>query len=967
MSVVQVSSKRVVLILLGVLLCACAATPERPEAPVKSPQDTREYRYLELPNRLRVMLVSDATTDKAAASMYVRAGSGNDPADRQGLAHFLEHMLFLGTGKYPDPDEYGNFISSHGGTNNAYTSVDHTNYFFDVEPGSLEPALDRFAQFFVAPLFNREYVDREVNAVDSEYKLGLKDDARREYDVLREIVDPAHPLGKLAVGNLQTLRPAEGDLRADLLDFYAAHYSANQMTLVVLGREPLDQLQSMVSDRFGGVQNREVSELTRVPPLFDRGTLPLEVRIRPEQELRELTLLFPLPSERAHRESKPLEYIGNLLGHEGPGSALSLLKARGWAESLSAGAGLDLYGEDAFQISLQLTEQGVAHYRDIVALLFRAIEQLRIAGVEQWRFQEQAELGELAFRFREKGSPTGAVISLSNALRDYPVPDALRGPYLFRDYDAPLIVDYLGYLRPDNLLLTISHRGVQTDRESRWFGTPYATQRLDAAEIARAAREAEAPLALPARNEFIPERVALKPDAARAARPALLVDQPGLRLWHLQDPAFPVPRASLIMQLISPVANDNARDAALAALAARLVSDALNEYAYPATLAGLDYGVEAGARGLTVSIAGYDDRQRVLLDKILHALVAKHFAPERFAALKTELLREWANSTKRRPFLQLVDEARATLVLRDYRESELVAALEPLTLDDLDRFMAALLAHVQIEMLVHGNFTDEEARRIASEARAMLGSGEPPAIPPVEIVQLSPGSLVRGMVVEHPDSALLLYVQGARSDYAERAHVALTAQILASPFFNELRTERQLGYVAFAQTFPLQRVPGLLFAVQSPVANPGKLAGEFGEFLARHAAKADELGEEEFARHRRALVERLRESPKSLGERSERLWSDIVLGAYDFDDRERVAVAVAQIDRADWVRYFREQIAGSGQRALYVYSVGETHAAQGAPRLPGRVLPPGDAWREGAKYYRFDGERTVQESSPALH
>ena len=527
MSAVRVP-KPLVLMLLFMLLAACAGTPPREAAVIRGEQDNREYRYLELPNRMRVLLVSDPQTDKAAASLHVRAGSGNDPRARQGLAHFLEHMLFLGTAGYPDPGEYQAFISAHGGSHNAYTSVDHTNYFFDIEPGSLTPALDRFAQFFVAPLFNREYVEREMNAVDSEYKLGLKDDARREYDVLRELVRPEHPLGALAVGNLSTLGEGASDIREDLLAFYAQHYSANVMTLVVLGRESLDELQAMVSDRFGAVADRSATELTHVPSMFAPGTLPLEVRIRPEQELRELTLLFPLPSARAHYAAKPLEYIGGLLGDEGPGSPLSVLKARGWAESLSAGAGLDLYGEDAFQLSLQLTEEGVAHYRDIVALLFRAIARLEEDGVEEWRFSEQTKLGDLAFRFREKGSPTGAVIALSNALQDYPVSEALRGPYLFRDYEPALIHEYLGYLRPDNVLLTLSHRDVQTDRESRWFSTPYAVQKLDAGDLARQAAAADGALTLPAPNEFIPERVALKPLQGKADRPALLADEPAL-------------------------------------------------------------------------------------------------------------------------------------------------------------------------------------------------------------------------------------------------------------------------------------------------------------------------------------------------------------------------------------------------------------------------------------------------------
>jgi len=955
MSAVRVP-KHLVLILLAVLLAACAGTPQREEGVIRGEQDSREYRYVELPNRMRVLLVSDPQTDKAAASMHVRAGSGNDPRTRQGLAHFLEHMLFLGTAKYPDPGEYQEFISAHGGSNNAYTSIDHTNYFFDVEPGSLSPALDRFAQFFVAPLFNREYVEREMNAVDSEYKLGLKDDARREYDVLRELVRPEHPLGSLAVGNLSTLGEGGGEIREDLLAFYNEHYSANLMTLVVLGREPLDELQSMVEARFAAVADRAATEMTGVPSMFAPGTLPLEVRIRPEQQLRELTLLFPLPSARKHYAAKPLEYIGDLLGHEGAGSPLSVLKARGWAESLSAGAGLDLYGEDAFQLSLNLTEEGVAHYRDIVALLFRAIDRLREGGVEEWRFREQAKLADLAFRFREKGSPTGAVIALSNALQDYPVAEALRGPYLFRDYEPALIREYLGYLRPDNLLLTLSHGEVQTDRESRWFATPYAVEKLDAAELAREASAADGALALPAPNEFIPERVALKPSQGSADRPALLADEPGYRLWHLQDPAFPVPKASIHLQLLSPAANDNARDAALAALQARLVTDALNEYAYPASLAGLRYRVEADARGLAVEISGYDDKQRLLLAKVLELLPRGRFARERFDGIKTEMLREWGNSAKERPFLQLADELRASLVARSYRDAELRAALEPAGPEDLERFVHELSATGTLEILVHGNFSADEARDIARLAREALGVAPAAGVPPVEVARLAPGEWWRAMTVDHPDSALLMYLQGAQSSDAERARVALTAQILSAPFFNELRTERQLGYVAFAQAYPLYRVPGLLLAVQSPVAAPGVLAREFEAFLQRQAAAAATLDEASFARQRQALLDRLRESPKSLEERSDRLWADIGLGAYGFDDRERVAAEVERIGRDEWVRYFRSQFAGEGRRALLVKSRGAAHADSKAPALPGRELPAGNAWRDAGGYFRFARE-----------
>lgn len=63
--------------------------------------------------------------------MSVNVGHMDDPTDRAGLAHFLEHMLFLGTEKYPNCEEYRTYLSKHGGSSNAYTSALETNYYFN--------------------------------------------------------------------------------------------------------------------------------------------------------------------------------------------------------------------------------------------------------------------------------------------------------------------------------------------------------------------------------------------------------------------------------------------------------------------------------------------------------------------------------------------------------------------------------------------------------------------------------------------------------------------------------------------------------------------------------------------------------------------------------------------------------------------------------------------------------------------
>lgn len=75
--------------------------------------------------------------------LYAHVGYMSDPDDLPGLAHFCEHMLFLGTEKYPNENDYTKFLSEHGGGSNASTTTERTTYYFDVTPEYFPGALDR--------------------------------------------------------------------------------------------------------------------------------------------------------------------------------------------------------------------------------------------------------------------------------------------------------------------------------------------------------------------------------------------------------------------------------------------------------------------------------------------------------------------------------------------------------------------------------------------------------------------------------------------------------------------------------------------------------------------------------------------------------------------------------------------------------------------------------------------------------
>ncbi len=874
-------------------------------APITSSNDDRLYRYLVLDNDLKVLLISDAETDKAAASMDVNVGSADDPKERSGLAHFLEHMLFLGTEKYPEAGEYQSFISAHGGSHNAYTSSEHTNYFFGVDEAHLESTLDRFAQFFVAPLFTEQYVDRERNAVHSEYKSKIKNPYRRELDVYRHIVSPRHPMSKFSVGSLDTLADrADDSVRDALLQFYEDHYSANNMTLVVLGRESLDQLQVMVESRFEAVEARDTKALVRGHDLFRHNFLPARIQIKPEKDERRLSMVFPIPSADRYYREKPLSYLGSILGHEGKGSLLSLLKELGWAEGLSAGAGVGGRNQGTFNISIQLTPAGFANQPKVVATVFRMIQTLRQSGVEQWRFDEQKSLSEMAFRFAEKGKAIHVVSRLSNQMHRYPIRDVIRGSYAFDEFDARLIRRYLKYLKPDNFLWVATAPSVETDSVSRLYSTPYAVERLRY-EVATVAKAHLDQLQLPERNSFVPKRLQVKAPPSMeevSPLPQLIRESEGVEVWFKQDTQFNVPRATINIRAYSPAVGQSSKSSAMAHLYAALVNDALNEFAYPAALAGLHFSVSANSRGMDVAVSGYNDRQGLLLNRMLSTLERGRFEKDRFEAVQKELIRNWRNQVSLTPYEQLFRKLPVLLYSPLWDELQMADALEKVTPVDLRRFGESLWQDSRVQALLHGNLYRQEALKLATlighNLHKASDSDSPLQLPSAQVLKLEEGVHRFHLPVNHRDVAALFYQQAIGATIEDRAQMMMIRQMLRSPFFHQLRTEKQLGYIVFVTSMGLKDVAGSVFVVQSPSAPLSVVMAEIQGFL-----KSSSVNVGDFEQQRQALLSGLLESPKNMKEQSGRYWSEILADNTQFTRRLDLIEAVKALSPESVAQY----------------------------------------------------------------
>lgn len=229
--------------------------------------------------------------------------------------------------KFPKENEFDEFISTNGGSDNALTECEYTMFYFDIVEEHLAGAIERFAQLFVSPLMLRDSMEREMQAVESEFQNNLNDDDTRIMQLCASIANG--PVATFTWGNLKTLKESisNDDLYSAVHDFRRKHYIANRMHLAIESSSSLDELQKLVEENFSGVSNGpEPAPLEQPKHPFKPEFFEKVFYVKPKADKSKLFVTFLLPSMEKHYKSKPHDYISYVIQHEGVGSLTSFLK-----------------------------------------------------------------------------------------------------------------------------------------------------------------------------------------------------------------------------------------------------------------------------------------------------------------------------------------------------------------------------------------------------------------------------------------------------------------------------------------------------------------------------------------------------------------------------------------------------------------------------------------------------------------
>ena len=909
------------LVMLGLAACQNQPALEQALDPaqveiIKSPNDDRQYAAMRLANGLQVVLVSDPSLENSAASLAVGVGSAHNPPEQLGLAHYLEHMLFLGTEKYPEPDGFMKYTQANGGMTNAFTAYDKTNYLFQINAGKFDEALDRFSDYFKKPTFDPHYSDKERNAVHNEWSLQKAQDGWNLFALMGVTANPASPAAKFNIGNLDTLGDKPNSkLHAEMLAFYQRYYSANIMKLTLVGKQPLAELKLLAEKHFAAVPNHNI-ELPKVTePGLGQAQMAQAIYYKPIKDMRVLYVEFPIQSNKHQWRLKPNEYVNNLITSEEPGTLGEQLRSKGLVNMVTAFVEPDVYGPDGIlRIQAELTDAGLQQQDEIIAAIFAYIDLIKRDGLDKNYYRELQAMRSKDFDNAPKPQPVQQAVDLTMAQFDLPVANLLNADYVYERYDAKAIKSLLAQLQPQRARIWYINPSVTADQAIPYFDGRYRQRAISAEEFARWQQlAANYHFTLPPLNDLFTDKPAPIVDNSYL-KPHLAYSAAGVEAFVVHPEHYREDKGQLALQINVDFAKQSARQVVLAELLNEVFNKQQMTLIDRAGRASLGVQLQlTSTNSQGIFISGYTSKHEQLLNQLLQGFVQLQISEQQFAEALDSVQKALANRKKDHVFRQLFALLGWATVKNGYTTDEQLAALAMVKREDLLAYHQAVKANPLLRIFAAGNYSEAQVKHLAQSAAKQLPGTRMPVERALNSYQTPAPkkSVLVSDQVELADSALLqAWFRPAKSD-AEQAQLAVLDSLLGNAFFMQLRTQEQLGYVVTSRSYPVDDVPGMFMLVQSSSVDLPHIKARIDKFREDYLPVLKAIDPAEVEQAKQALIANIEQKPTDFYAEAARYQNEFWHGKYAFDGRDRHLAALRQVTKQDLINIYTQLLRGN--------------------------------------------------------
>lgn len=886
----------------------------------------QKVEKIQLANGLQAVLVSDPHVKQSAVTMTVMAGSWQEPDEFPGLAHFLEHMLFMGTEEYPDESSFTRFLTEHAGQTNAFTHGDYTSYMFALNTDGFSEALKRFSSFFKTPLFNPAGVTRELNAIDQEFAQGFNNEDTRQYFVLKDIASPLHPFSRFQTGNSQSLAKAT---TSDLRKWFETHYSADLMRLYVLSSEPIEEIRKQVIADFSGIQDRDFKPLENANPLFTKEAMGHLVRIAPKNATQTLMLTWEIPAEFPRMlETRPVDVVCTALGYEGKNSLLALLKKEGLADSLGCGT-VDLASLTYLMtIEIKLTSKGLSQVDSVIEKVFQTIHMIAATPFPDYVFEDYALMLKGRYQFQQRDEPFEWAMSQGSQLAQEPIATYPELTKTVRVLDKAAIHSFLEFLTPHNCIFVLTAPSQKLNNLEPRMQIPYSIEPIAEEKLnewSRATPSLE--VKFPTKNPFLAHTLtATKAIVDKDIYPALkapssLLDSKGAKVYYAQDPFYQVPRSAILLQIQTPEIKENKPySVVMADLYVEALRDSVRDLLDQAQMADLDVSINKSLGGIVISLEGFTESLKAFFPYVAPKLTSIELSQEKFSILRDSLQRDYENNISAAPVKQAFDKFKATIFENFVNFNQKRASISKITLPAFQNFQENLFKKTYIKGSITGSMTEKEAKDLITSLDGALhktaSSEASPYYPKIKDTSELNGPVIYSFYTKADGDAVILALELNGYSPSLRNVQEMISQTMSEAFFAELRTKQQVGYIVFSEAFELQKHLFNLFGAQSTTHIPTELIWRFELFIASYLDELEtNIPKERFEALKSSLAKQIQTPPATLKLYNENIFR-LAFEMEDFEWMIKRLDALKALTYEDFLRQSKEYLSRENKRRL---------------------------------------------------
>ena len=739
--------------------------------------ETRIFETLVLDNGIKTVFVEDKLLERTIISVAVKVGSLANPKDYQGLAHFLEHMLFLGSKKYPDETHFENAVKKYGGSSNAYTDHFETVYYFSAFNNGIEELMDIFSRFFIDPLFNEDSVKREIKAINSEHQKNINSDYWREYQLYKNFAKKDSPYNTFPTGNVDSLK--KEDIREKMIDFWKQYYTSSNLGICIISNMKINKQKTLLEKTFGTIKKSTGTQFTLPKPLYEIKDVMYQMI--PSTDIQQVNYYWEIPIDKKFRKNKLFIILADLIVKNEKNSFLNYLKVNGYVEHMYSHVH---ESEGVFGLKFDLTKTGLKHLELIDGLLKYELDRI---FKYDWNkiIAYYKKLYRINFDNSSKIDSLNLANKLSVNIHHYSLNQAFVGESIIMEEEKnpiDLIKQYFSG-ESSNFKILLLKTPIKNPIIDKYYGTKYGLiENINSKMIPFNSK-------INLDNPFFD----IKPDLIRVSdsyKPILIRE----KTWYGSSSKFNEAIIEGCLILSNQKFFSSERNYLLTILMDKCLSFFLAQELY--NILTLNFNFEIIPRSLYNSIIirykcpNDPIKFNQFVDKTIF-LMKNSNIPKKIIQSKIENLTEDLNNiSKLNPWEYSNYYYNVLNQSNEYSQEKLLAELTKINEDDVVSYINNIFDNCSLSMFFFGNLEQDQVPQ--NELFNKLIFNPQPNIAKITFTQ--------SLTVKHPNKneknncVNYRYYVGSFAPI-KWLHLFVTYLILEHKFYDELRTKKQLGYL----------------------------------------------------------------------------------------------------------------------------------------------------------------------------